>query len=182
MTNYINTHLLPDDLLMLLNHPLRDQSALFYDLLDLPVDLRLHLLPVGFGVLHVREGHIAQGLAHSEFGHDMVSYVVGLLQIIVGSCCYLVEEEQLGTTATENEADSIQHLLFCLQLVLVDEVLGESECTFGSRDDGHLQKGVCSFEEPGNHGMTTFMVGHRLLFLHRHKAFPFDPSNHSFRG
>jgi hypothetical protein len=74
----------------------------------------------------------------------VISQVVGFFQIVVGSCCDLIEEEKLGATASQDETDSIHDFLLCLELVFVEEVLGKSKSSFRTRDDGDLQKRISS--------------------------------------
>jgi hypothetical protein len=60
----------------------------------------LNFLAIGFCILGVREGDVAQLFPHSEFGDVVVGEVVGFLEVIEGSSCDLVEEEELRASAT----------------------------------------------------------------------------------
>jgi hypothetical protein len=56
----------------------------------------------------------------------VIGDVVGFLEVVVGAGCYLLEEEELGAATAENEANSVEQFLLCLELVFVEEVLGKT--------------------------------------------------------
>lgn len=68
-------------------------GAMADDLFYLAVDYGLDFLSVGFGVLWIWEGDVAQGSVHSKFCNDAVGYVVGFFEVVVGSSGDFVEEE-----------------------------------------------------------------------------------------
>lgn len=88
----------------------------------------------------------------------------------------------LGAPAAQDKADPVQQFLPRLQLVLVDEVLGEPEGTLGPGDDGHLEERVSALQEPGHYGMPALVVGYGFPLLHGDEALSLDAADDSFRG
>ena len=105
--NSVNTFVPSDILTVLSDHFLGPRSALRNDLLYLGVYHSLHPLAVGLRVLGVGKGDVAQRRVHAKFCHEVVCQVVGLLEIVVGSGGYFVEEKKLGAATTQNETYSV---------------------------------------------------------------------------
>jgi hypothetical protein len=137
--DYLKELVLFDVVLMESNHRLGFLCAFVNDLLYLSIDQGLHSLSIGLSVLNVRKGNVTQLAVHTQLTYYSICQVVCFLKIIVGACCDLVEKVELGTSPTQNETYSIQQLLLCLKLVLVEKVLCESKGSFRARNDGDFK-------------------------------------------
>ena len=56
----------------------------------------------------------------------------------------------------------VKELLPGVQVLLPGQALGTAK-PLALGDDGHLEQGVCVFQEPAHHRMVSLMVGHRHL-------------------
>ena len=111
---------------MLVDHCLCLFSALPNYLLDLLVNHRLNSLSVRLSILGIRKSNIPKFSVHSELRHEVVGQVVGLLEVVVGSCCHFIKEVKLGASSSQNKTNSIKDLLFSLELVLIQKILSKS--------------------------------------------------------
>lgn len=148
-----------------LYHSLRLLCALEDDLLDLSVDQGFNLLSVRLCVLSIGEGNVAELFVHAELGDETVGKVVGFLEVVIGAGCDFAEEVKFCTSASQDEADSIEQFLLGLQLVFVYEILGETKSALGTGNDRYFQQRISALQEPRDHSVTAFMVSYCLLLF-----------------
>ena len=74
---------------------------------DLLVDEVSGLLGIVFEIVALLETHVSQFRAHAVLRNQHLCYLIGLLQVIVGSSRNSFEEMLLSASSTENEADPV---------------------------------------------------------------------------
>lgn len=78
--------------------------------------------------------------------------------------------------ASQHDRDPVDEVAFCDDVTRFGEVLGISQSSFGSRDDGQFDQGVSSLQEPAANGMPCLMVGNSLLDFRRGETLLFVSS------
>ena len=108
------------------------------------------------------EGHLAQLLAHPEL-HDLSLGALGdLPQVILGPRGDPPEKQLLSHAAAQHGTQAVKELLRCVQVLLPGQALGIAE-PLAPGDNGHLEQGVCMFQEPAHHLTASLVVGHHHL-------------------
>ena len=158
---------------------------------DEPPHLLVYKLYHGFAerLLHKRlawareiEGHLAQLLAHPELHSLGIGTLGDLPQVILGPHGDPPEEQLLSHVAAQHGAHAVKELLPCVQLLLPGQALGIAE-PLAPGGDGHLEQGICVFQEPAHHRMASLVVGHRhLLARLQDLCLLFKASNYPLDG
>lgn len=115
---------------MLNNHCLSFQCTLMNDFVNLTINFTFHLFTIWFQILDFRESNISNLFMHTKLSYNLIGEVVSFLEVIISSGSYLLKEMKLCTSSTENKTNSIKKLLFGLELILINKILGKSQSTF----------------------------------------------------
>lgn len=67
-------------------------SALCYDLFNFLVDFGLYQFTIRFRIVDVRKGNVSELFIHSKFGNQVISNVISLFQVVIGSSCDFLEK------------------------------------------------------------------------------------------
>ena len=104
------------------------------------------------------------------------------LEIVLGSGGYPPEEDLLRRSSSQGHAHSVVQLLCGVEVLLLGQVLRIPQ-TLAPGDDGDLEEGVGVLQEPADHRVAGFVVGHRLLLLRlEHVGLLFQTGNHTLDG
>lgn len=164
------------------DHSFRPLCAFIDYLLYFSVDCCLNLLSVWLCVLRIRISDISKFLVHAKFSNKSIRQIVSLFEVVIGTCCHLLEEMQLGASTAQDETDTIEQFLLWLQLVFVEEVLCKSKGSLRSGNNCHFQQRISALQKPRNNSMAALVKGNSSLFFHRNETLTLDSTYHPLRG
>lgn len=124
---------------MLFNHIFGFLCALFDNFLYLSVHLSFYFFTIRLGILTIRESNISNIFTHTKFRNNFVCQIISFLKIVVSSSSDFIKKVQLSTSTSKNETNSINKLLLCLKLILVDKILCETESSLRSWNNSDFQ-------------------------------------------